>query len=72
MVQGKDKSRVGPWEGECDIEGHLGQSRSLLPVPHPSRGTVSQSKDTKREEEGRMERERKGETGRVRSCPERP
>lgn len=53
------------------MRGILDRADPFSLRPHPPRGTVSQSKDTKREEEGRLERERRGEIGRVRSFPER-
>lgn len=54
------------------LRGVLDRVDPLFLRAHPTRGTVSQSKDTKREEEGRLERERRGEIMRVRSSPGRP
>lgn len=43
------------------MRGILDRADPFSLHPHLSRGTVSQSKETKTEEEGRMERERERE-----------
>lgn len=53
------------------LRGILDRVDPVSLCAHPTRGTVSQSKDTKREE-GRLERERRGKIRRVRSSPGRP